>query len=157
MTPITHALLPSLLAAPFLPRSTAKGYYGMAGLVALSGALPDVVNPHISLAARYSSWSHTALGFGGFAVILLVMRILRIPKGLSLRLVVLLSLAYLCHLFLDGISGGVTCFYPFSSRVYGARLIPWHNWLLVDAALVIPCLVAFRWLPAARWGARWGR
>ena len=156
MSPITHALLPAVLASPFLARGRARDYYGSAAAVALAGLLPDLVNPHISLAARFASWSHTLFAFAGFLAVLLVMLFLRSPKALSIRLLLLMSLAYASHLLLDGISGGVACLYPASRQVYGVRLIRWENWLLVDAAVVLLCCVAFWWIPESRLGARWG-
>ena len=156
MSPITHTLLPALLASPFLVRSRARDYYGSAAVVALVGLLPDLVNPHISLAARFASWSHNLFAFAGFLAILLVMLLLKSPKALSIRLVLLMSLAYASHLFLDGISGGVACLYPTSRHVFGVRLIRWENWLLVDAAVILLCCVAFWWIPQARLGPRWG-
>jgi len=156
MTPITHALLPALLASPFFTRIWARGFYGSAALVAASGVLPDLLNPHLSLAARFSSWSHNLFAFGGFTAILLVMLWIKRPRTLSSRLVMLMSLAYLGHLFLDGISGGVACLYPVSHHVYGMRLIHWENWVLVDAAVVFLCCIAFWWIPVAKLGPRWG-
>lgn len=156
MSPITHALLPAVLASPFFARNRAREYYGSAAVVALAGVLPDVVNPHISLAARFGSWSHNVFAFAGFVTILLALLLLKLPKAISPRLFLLMSLAYATHLILDGISGGVACLYPASRLVYGIRLIRWESWLLVDAFVVFLCCIAFWWIPEAKLGAGWG-
>ena len=153
MTPITHALLPAVLSSPLLPRSRPRDYYVAAGIVALSGLLPDILTPHISLAARFASWSHSIFAYAGFTVLVLVLALFA-PRRFPWRLALLASSAYLSHLFLDGIAGGVPGLYPLSHTVFGMRLIRFHSWLYFDVAfLLLGCLV-FWWLPAWKWGTR---
>ena len=78
MNVLTHALLPALLAAPLLPQTTPRVFYVSGGIVALAGALPDLLTPHLSLAARYASWSHTVFAWAGFNILL-------IGLGIALR------------------------------------------------------------------------
>ncbi len=153
MTPITHALLPAVLSSPLLPRWRPRDYYVAAGIVALSGLLPDILTPHISLAARFASWSHSIFAFAGFMVLVLVLA-LSAPEGLPWRLALLASFAYLSHLFLDGIAGGVPGLYPLSHAVFGMRLIRFHSWLYFDVVFLLLSCVVFWWLPAWKWGTR---
>jgi hypothetical protein len=60
----THACAPALIAlandALRLRRGRVR-LFAKKHLIAigLAGALPDLLNPHLALSARYSSWSHT--------------------------------------------------------------------------------------------------
>lgn len=153
MTPITHALLPAVLSSPFLPRSTRRQYYVGAACIAVAGLLPDILTPHFSLAARYASWSHSVVPGVGFAILLFWVS-LAMRTAFPFRLALLASFAYLSHLFLDGISGGVPGLYPFSPEIFGRRLIHFHYWLYFDAAFLLLSLVVFRWLPPWKWRAR---
>lgn len=149
MNVITHTLLPTLLAVPLLPRANPREYGVSAGVVALGGALPDLLHPHLSLAARYASWSHTVFAFAGFSGVLLVLALLpriRVPRVA----LVLASLAYALHLACDGISGGIVWLYPASAEVVGGRLVRYHWWWPIDAILVVVALGVFWWWPAYR-------
>ncbi len=153
MTPITHALLPAVLSSPLLPRSRPRDYYVAAGIVALSGVLPDILTPHFSLAARYASGSHSIFAYAGFTILLLVLS-LASARRFPPRLAFLASFAYLTHLFLDGIAGGVPGLYPLSRTIFGMRLIRFHSWLYFDVAFLFFGCVAFWWVPASKWGSR---
>jgi hypothetical protein len=144
MTPITHTLLPAVLASPLLLRFRPRHYYSAAGIVALSGLLPDILTPHLSLAARFASWSHSIFAYAAFTILLLVLTLI-MPKRFPLGLAVLASLAYLSHLFLDGIAGGVPALYPLSRKVFGMRLMHFHSWLYFDVAFLFLAFVVLRW------------
>jgi len=73
MNVLTHALLPAVLAAPLLPQTSRRAFYLSGGIVAIAGALPDLLTPHLSLAARYASYSHTVFAWAGFNVFLVVL------------------------------------------------------------------------------------
>jgi len=153
MTPITHALLPAILSSPLLPRTGLRDYYRAAGVIAIAGIVPDIVDPHVSLAARYSSWSHTILACVGFAVLMFVLALV-FPRRLSLRLAFLAGFAYSLHVLVDGLSGGVPAWLPFSDEIFRVRLIRWHYWLQFDAAFVFLGCVVFWWLPWWKWDGR---
>ena len=135
MNVVTHALLPALLAAPFLPRSRAGAFYRAAGTVTLAGALPDLLNPHLSLAARYSSWSHSIFALGGFALLLTVTAVIA-PRFLSWKMAILAAIAFGLHLFGDAVSGGIAFYHPVSDEIIRSRprWIPYRLWWWCDAA-----------------------
>ena len=149
MNVLAHALLPMLLAAPLLPGANLREYRLSAGVVAVCGALPDLLQPHLSLAARYSSWSHTVFAFAGFTGVALVLawwpglRAWRVLLGLA-------PLAYALHLASDGISGGIVWLYPVSGEVIGGRFVRYHWWWTIDAVLAVAALGVFWWWPAYR-------
>jgi hypothetical protein len=125
-------------------------------VVGLFGALPDLLNPHLSLEARLSSWSH-GLPFVGILTGLLLLGC--IPKASPLTIIraAYLLFAYGLHLFCDAISGGIAWLYPFSGKVIGAAYIkPGLLWFAADFFLVIAAYVLLRLLPdlAPRWQNR---
>lgn len=125
-------------------------------VVGLFGALPDLLNPHLSLEARLSSWSH-GLPFVGILAALLLLGC--IPKASPLTIIraAYLLFAYCLHLFCDAISGGIAWLYPFSDHVIGAAYIkPGLLWFASDFFLVITAYVLLRLLPdlAPRWQNR---
>jgi hypothetical protein len=142
MNVVTHALLPALLATPLLRHTERRGFYREAGIVALGGALPDLVNPHLSLAARYASWSHTIYFLLGFGILLVLLSRLA-PERLPTRLALLAWLAAGLHLFGDAASGGIALFQPLSPIIVRTqpRWVPYHAWLWCDAACVLAALV----------------
>lgn len=150
MNVLSHALLPALLAAPLMPRGTPREFYASAGLVALAGALPDILHPHLSLAARYTSWSHSVFALGGWTLVFVGAALL--GRGRTWRRAAWLApLAYAMHLFLDGISGGIAWLYPISSDVLSHRLVRYPYWFPIDAALaLVACAVAL-WLRRRYW------
>ena len=122
-------------------------------VVGLSGALPDLLNPHLSLEARLSSWSH-GMPFVGILAGLLLLGC--IPKASPLTIIraSYLLFAYCLHLFCDGISGGIAWLYPFSDMVIGSAFIkPGLLWFASDFLLVITAYVLLRLLPdlAPQW------
>jgi hypothetical protein len=146
---VTHALLPALMAVPFLPRTDRPAFYRSAGLVALAGALPDLLCPHLSLAGRYTSWSHTVFAYAGFNLVLLGLALL--PRIRILRRTLLLaSLAWALHLAMDGISGGIAWLYPFSGEVLGERLVRYYWWFRIDVVLTVIAIAVFWLWPACR-------
>jgi LexA-binding, inner membrane-associated putative hydrolase len=146
MNVLTHALLPALLAAPLLPRTTPRELYVSGGIVALAGALPDLLTPHLSLAARYASWSHTVFAWAGFNVLLIGFSI-ALRRRVTPRVWLFASLAYALHLFGDALSGGIAWFYPVSKEIVGRSLILYRYWILIDVVLLAAAIIVFWWLP----------
>ena len=149
MNVLTHALLPALLAAPLLRRTTPREFYVSGGIVALAGALPDVLTPHLSLAARYASWSHSVFAYAGFNVVLVALGF-ALRHRISGRVWLLASLAYALHLFGDALSGGIAWLYPVSTEIVGRRLILYRYWILIDVVLLVVAIIVFWWLPLLR-------
>ncbi|ACB75143.1 metal-dependent hydrolase [Opitutus terrae] len=152
MNVLSHALLPALAAAPLLPRRTPREFYAAAGIVALAGALPDVLHPHLSLAARYASWSHTVFAFtGGTMVFVLLAMFAR--RRLPLIALLLAPVAYASHLGLDGLSGGVAWLYPLSREVLSHRLIRYPYWFPIDVVLAATASATVLWMRWRFWTA----
>lgn len=145
MDTITHALAPVILTrlvfgkAPWIPR------YGLVA-IGLAGALPDLLNPHLSLESRLSSWSHGLPFWGGLTASLLVFAVIR-PRLLPVRLAVFLSAAYLFHMICDAISGGINWLYPLDTFVWGDYYVDPLWWIPLDVVLVLVAYYMFRLAP----------
>ncbi|MEM7010904.1 MAG: metal-dependent hydrolase [Verrucomicrobiota bacterium] len=106
--------------------------------IAIAGAAPDLLYPHLSLHARYNSWTHTlwfALGFVPVALIVTRWLFPAMQKRCGLLMIWAMSL----HLFCDGIAGGIAWLYPFSDHVIGKYYVYPRNWITID----IFCLATF--------------
>jgi hypothetical protein len=148
MNVITHALAPVVLTRLCIgwrkpqPRRTWL-------LIGLAGALPDLLNPHLSLEARMTSWSHGIPFWAGFSVLLLVVSLCtrkRLPPWLAL----LMSAAYLFHLFCDAISGGLNLLYPARDLFWGEYWVPPWTWAPLDVLFTLVTYTLFRILPSRR-------
>jgi hypothetical protein len=148
---VTHALVPvvACIAADlgglrfrgeriFPPKSLA--------LVGVFGVLPDLCSPHISLAARYASWSHTLWFMIGlipaalFAASFFERRFLGVVAAACWS-------ASLLHLAADAISGGIAWLHPWRPDILGARLIPFRFWFVGDLLFLVLVLFGLWLLP----------
>lgn len=146
MSPVTHAILPLALGYSWLPKRAYRPTWYASVVVALSGALPDMLDPHITLEARYNSWSHTLLAlaaFGGLVLALLCFGKMRrfMPLG------ILCVSGYALHLACDLISGGGRPFLPFSRTLCGRDFVPSWSWGATDIALLLWVYLFYRWVP----------
>ena len=148
MNTVTHALAPVLLAHACL-----RGRWRLSGkqlvAVAVCGALPDLINPHLTLASRMASWSHGLPAWVVLTVVLLVLSLLwkdRVPR----RLALVGSLAYLLHLFCDAIAGGINWMSPVGDYFWGEYWFPVILWTPTDVVLVLACYFIFRAIPGLR-------
>ena len=90
MNTVTHALAPVLLAS-FAAKKSVGFVRKEIIMIGIAGALPDLLNPHLSLEARMHSWSH-GLPFWLFLSLLLLV-LSRLPqRHLSTRLAGIISL-----------------------------------------------------------------
>jgi hypothetical protein len=135
---ITHALSPVIAVAAadaVVLEATGNRLFRRTQYVAIaiSGALPDILNPHITLAARFASWSHTVLALVVFIpVAIFIAR--RINREQFILSGILMAAAYAFHLFCDAISGGIAWIYPFDPKaIVGSALVPFKYWLILDA------------------------
>jgi len=156
MNTITHALLPVIAAgvserADLGPESrrgslTTRDFL----FIGLAGAAPDLLDPHLSLADRYSSWTHNLAAWAGFSL-LIVAVLLWQRQGFSLRLAAWLSGAYLLHLFCDAIAGGIAWLSPFAAdSIIGSYLVSPALWLPLDVACLLATYLRFRAVPRLR-------
>ncbi|MBK1882079.1 metal-dependent hydrolase [Luteolibacter pohnpeiensis] len=144
----THALAPVLIARNTLGRRrpfSGKEFI----LIGIFGALPDILNPHLSLSARMHSWSHGLPCWAGITLLLLMVS--RIPKiQVSLRVAAFMSFAYLLHMACDSISGGIDWLYPAGSFVWGDYWVDPTLWVPLDILLILIAYLQFRLLPMRR-------
>jgi len=152
MNIVTHALLPVIMAGLYersyqIPEDR-KGVFSPKQLVAIGvfGILPDLLHPHISLEARYSSLSHGVLFWLVLTIALLLFSFLK-RKMLPFYLAGWFSAAYLLHLFCDAISGGITWLYPLGADVLGAYYIQPIWWIPIDIISSLLAYSMFRIIP----------
>lgn len=117
-----------------------------AWLAAVFGALPDLCNPHLTLEARFTSWSHTVWFLGGL-VVFTAMVSAYFEKGQRLRVAIVCWIASALHLAGDAASGGIAWLYPWRDEVIGLYLIPPDLWIWFDAFFIILTWLLVRVLP----------
>lgn len=134
---VTHALLPVLAAQCAQAASLATRqrllFAQTRSLVAIgvAGAAPDLLSPHLSLAARYASWTHNVwFLLGTIPVIFLLGRFFD-PASRRLTCVCL-WLAVALHLTTDACSNGINWLYPLRHEILGTPLIPFRLWIWSD-------------------------
>ena len=150
MNTVTHALLPVILTD--VVYGGRKRFGGRAlVMIGLAGALPDLLNPHLSLEARMQSWSHGLPFWLAFSSCVLLASFLskgRFRPGVAL----LACAAYFLHLACDAVSGGINWLYPVSDWVWGGYWVHPVTWVPLDVICVLTCYVLFRLIPL--WGRR---
>ncbi len=144
MTPVSHALLPVFFGRKFISHVNGVPVFREVAIIALCGALPDILSPHLSLEARYTALSHTVYAAAIFTALV---GIISIFSPLIRRLSILCILAYCGHIACDMISGGVALFYPYRIHVYGDNYMPHWLWITSDSLLVLYLYLVYRWLP----------
>ena len=156
MNTITHALLPVIAAGvcgrAYLGAEARGNAFSRRGflLIGVAGAAPDLLDPHLSLADRYSSWTHSVVAWAGFTLILVVLHAWR-AGIIDRRLGLWLSGGYLLHLFCDAIAGGIAWLYPFApDAIVGHYLISPRLWLPLDLACLLFTYFLFRAIPRFR-------
>jgi hypothetical protein len=152
---ITHALSPVVLAgaadAAVLETAGRRWLRKRQYLaIALSGAMPDLLWPHLSLEARYASPTHTVWFLGLFALFAVWAGRFVDPNH-PRRAAALMAGACAFHLVCDAIAGGIKWGYPFFSDVVGWRLVPYWTWPYLDLAMVALTGALAAWL---RWRER---
>ena len=155
MNTITHALLPVIAAGVYerfhRTKAERRGVFSAKKLILIGvfGAAPDLLNPHISLDARYTSWSH-GIVFWVIITMCLVMLHLTRRRVFPIHLMVWLSGSYLLHIACDAISGGVAWNYPFGRSVIGAFYVNPIWWIPLDVLLSLLAYGLFRVIPSQR-------
>jgi len=155
MNVITHALLPVIAAGlhegSYKIEEERKGLFSvkMLVVVGLFGAAPDLVNPHISLDARHSSFSHGIPFWAILTICLAVFGFVR-RKVFSSRIIVWFSGAYFFHLCCDAISGGLAWKYPLDSDIIGTFYINPIWWIPLDVFCFLSAYCIFRAIPRIR-------
>ncbi|MCW1886806.1 metal-dependent hydrolase [Luteolibacter flavescens] len=147
----THVLLPVCIALTAECVSLAKGRghvfppWGLV-LVGAFGALPDVCTPHISLADRHASWSHTVWFLAGMAPFAAMVVTLFEKQG-RWWLALACWLAVLLHLIGDAVAGGIAPLYPWRTEVVGDYYIAVPDWMWYEIGFVLLTWVLVRFRP----------
>ncbi|MES2661378.1 MAG: metal-dependent hydrolase [Verrucomicrobiota bacterium] len=145
MDVFTHALAPVILTRLVFGRPTWIRSYGFLA-IGIAGALPDLLNPHLSLEARHTSWSH-GLPFW-MLITAFFLALTRLKKlKLSWQLAAILSFSYVFHMICDSISGGVDWLYPFGHLLLGNYFVDPVFWVPMDVVLFLITYYLFRILP----------
>jgi membrane-bound metal-dependent hydrolase YbcI (DUF457 family) len=136
MTIVTHALLPVNLCLALetglrLRREDSIFTGRILVLVALCGALPDILSPHLSLEARLSSWTHNIWFFLGFAALALVLAAVTSRSG-RWSAAVSCACAVGLHLLCDGVAGGIRPLHPLGGERWGEYFVHWRYWFVLD-------------------------
>ena len=148
----THTLLPVCAGLLMENAALAKGRGHFfppwsLPLIGLFGALPDLCTPHLSLEARYSSWSHTVWFL---AAMLPVCAVLATFFGSGKwRVAIACWLAVLLHLVADALAGGIAWLYPWKPGVIGKYYIPVDYWIPSDIAFIFLTWLLVRLRPHA--------
>lgn len=153
MNTVTHALLP-VIAAGLYERSYALKDHRRGTLnpktiavIGIFGAAPDLLNPHLSLAARYASWSHGVFFWGLLTIGLVIYAAIKRSQPSIWATVAWLSGAYLLHMGCDAISGGIAWAYPFGHQIIGARIVSYRWWMPLDIVCFVAAYLIFRAIP----------
>lgn len=148
MTPVSHALLPVFFGQRWIPHSERIPAPRVVALVALCGALPDILSPHLSLDARHEAPSHTIWALLAFALLVVMLTWWR-PRLFTPAISGLCIAAYAGHIACDAITGGVAFFFPFGG-VQGRNYLPYWLWITSDGLLLLHLYLVYRWLPLRR-------
>ena len=147
----THTLMPVCACLAVDHASVAAGRGRIFSVVALwvigvFGALPDLCSPHLSLEARYASWSHTVWFMAGL-VLLAAAAGSFFEKGKRLIIAGVCWVAAGLHLAADAVSGGIAWNYPLTDQVIGRYWIPPQHWIWFDAFFILLAWFLVRVLP----------
>jgi membrane-bound metal-dependent hydrolase YbcI (DUF457 family) len=145
MNTVTHALLPVICVRLITKSPKWLGRWGPA-YIGLAGALPDILNPHLSLDARLTSWSHGIPFWLTISIAFFVGSFFSRGKY-SLALAACMSAAYLQHIICDAISGGVNFFYPIRNLIWGEYWVDPLLWIPLDVICLLSTYVLFRLIP----------
>ena len=97
-------------------------------VVGVFGVLPDLFSPHLSLAARYASGSHSIVFLVG-VIVLAAAAGSFFENGRRLMVAVVCWCAVVLHLAADALSGGIVPGYPVPFEVLGGAYIPFRFWV----------------------------
>jgi membrane-bound metal-dependent hydrolase YbcI (DUF457 family) len=143
---ITHTLAPVVLIATAdlalglirKERPLKARHYAA---IALAGALPDLLWPHMTLAARYASWTHTVWCLVLFALVA-AWGARYLFSDRARMMTALMIGAYGLHLFCDAIAGGIAWGYPFTDRIVGQYYVQPSIWYELDVGMtLLACVV----------------
>ncbi len=127
-------------------RSEKIAVWRTALIIGIVGAMPDMMDPHVTLEERLRSWSHSLTAWAGSSVLFGVICLAR-QRWWTPMLVLGLSLTYFSHIVGDAIAGGVGWSYPFGGHVIGDYYIIPQWWIPLDYVCVAVAYVTYRVVP----------
>ncbi|MFT4548022.1 MAG: hypothetical protein ACI8XO_000903 [Verrucomicrobiales bacterium] len=149
----THALIPVIVYGVMRQKELCYGTRGekiavwrTAVLTGFVGAMPDMMDPHVTLEERLNSWSHSLVAWFGFSVLFGVIS-LALKRWVSPVLAAGLSATYFSHIVGDAIAGGVGWSYPFGHHVIGDYYIIPEWWIPADFVCFAVAYVVYRVVP----------
>lgn len=151
MTTVTHVLAPILVVRVIhLLSERHKHLNGWDYLwIGIAGGLADIINPHYYLSDRLTSWSHGLPFWLLFSLVILLIAVIAQRsnkfKFLTVAVAFYCSFAYLLHLFVDALSGGINLFYPLFNYNWGYYLIPFPLWIPADILNLALVYIAFKY------------
>lgn len=139
MTIISHISLPILIAGALNLRAVKRSEslpFSRRGmfLIGFCGMLPDLLTPHLSLHARYVSWSHSLWFLAPFLLLCLILAARLAPRHRPV--LHFCWIAVLLHLLCDMLSGGLNPLAPFG-HPFGDYYLPPLYWLHLDLFLLL--------------------
>lgn len=118
-------------------------------LIALAGAAPDVLSPHLSLEDRLNSWTHNVWFLLGSAPAwFLIAHRFADSKWIATGVLMVFATAF--HLFCDAISGGIAWLYPYDPKRIGRSWVHYHWWIYLDVIFVMLSALLW-WLRQRAW------
>lgn len=93
-----------------------------------------------------TSWSHGLPCWAGLTVAMILVALGSRGK-ISVALALVLSGAYLLHLFCDAIAGGVNFLYPIGNWIWGDYWVDPIWWIPLDVICFLICYCMFRYVP----------
>lgn len=147
----THSLLPvcgCLLADKISMATGRPRMFSGWNLCAIGtfGFLPDILSPHLSLESRQSSWSHTVWAVIAITFFVPLTRF-TCKTGSRIPVAIACWIAYVLHLAVDAISGGIAWLYPWREDVVGRYFIPSEDWIWYDAGFILLVWAIYRVFP----------
>jgi len=138
MNIIAHSLLPVVVkqlcelrhVSGLEYRNQVKGWIA----IGIAGSLPDVLDPHLTIWARYDSYSHTWLFVSGFVLAGIIIFLIARGKWYE-RLSLWCVLAYLLHVTGDIASGGIDFLH--TGNVIGDWWLIAELWPVLDLFLLM--------------------
>jgi hypothetical protein len=138
MNIIAHSLLPVVIKqfcefknfSGLEYRNQVKGWIA----IGIAGSLPDMIDPHLTIGARYDSYSHTWLFVSAFVLVCIITFFFARRKWYN-RVSLWCALAYLLHVAGDIASGGIDFLH--TGNVIGGWWITPELWPVLDLLLLV--------------------
>ncbi|MEI7901755.1 MAG: metal-dependent hydrolase [bacterium] len=146
MTVVSHFALPVIVSGLVNLRAVRRSGLPLfrrldRASIGFCGTLPDLLTPHLSLHARYTSWSHTLVFFAALLLLgVILARVLAPRYKMVLQMCVA---AVFLHLLCDMASGGVNLV-PGLGRPLGDYYISARYWLWLDLASLVAAYLVCR-------------